>query len=240
MLAVAVVDGMTPERLPSLLDAMRAAGVRRLVFGSSSSVYGNQPTVPFREDAPVDQPISPYAATKRAGELLCHTWHHLHGLSVACLRFFTVYGPRQRPDLAIAKFIGLIARDQPVPFFGDGSASRDYTYVDDIVEGIVRALDWTEAATPRFTIANLGNSAPVDLSTLVATIAHAVGRPAQLQRLPMQPGDVERTYADVGHAAQLWGWRPTTPLATGIARQVAWARQFEAEQAEPRAEGSRG
>jgi UDP-glucuronate 4-epimerase len=206
----------------ALLEAMRGAGVRRLVFGSSSSVYGNLPTVPFREDARVDRPISPYAASKRAGELLCHTWHHLHGLSVACLRFFTVYGPRQRPDLAIAKFTDLIARGQPLPFYGDGTASRDYTYVADIVDGIVRTLAWTAAATPQFDLINLGNSAPVDLSTLVATIEQAVGRPAELQRLPMQPGDVERTFADIAKARTLLGWAPSTPLADGIAQQVTW------------------
>jgi UDP-glucuronate 4-epimerase len=208
-----------------LLQSMQTAGVRRLVFGSSSSVYGNQASVPFREVDAVDRPISPYAASKKAGELLCHTWHHLHGLSVACLRFFTVYGPRQRPDLAIAKFTDLIERGAPIPFYGDGSASRDYTFVLDIVDGICRALDWTAASQPRYDLFNLGNSAPAELAALVALLERALGKTAVLQRLPSQPGDVARTFADVAKARAVLGYAPVTPLAEGIARYVAWHRQ---------------
>jgi UDP-glucuronate 4-epimerase len=207
-----------------LLEAMRAAGVRRLVFGSSSSVYGENVKVPFAEDDRVDHPISPYAATKKAGELVCHTWHHLYGLSVACLRFFTVYGPRQRPDLAIAKFTRLLLADQPVPFFGDGGASRDYTYVLDIVDGIMRALEWTDGM-PRYDIFNLGNARPVDLATLVRLIEVAVGRTARLERLPRQPGDVARTFADVHKASEKLGFVAKTSIDEGIGRYVEWARR---------------
>ncbi len=207
-----------------LLEAMRAAGVSRLVFGSSSSVYGENEKVPFAEDDRVDHPISPYAATKKAGELICHTWHHLYGFSVACLRFFTVYGPRQRPDLAIAKFTRLMLADAPIPVYGDGAASRDYTYVDDIVEGICRALTWTTGA-PRYDVFNLGNASPVDLTTLVRHIEAAVGHPAVLERLPRQPGDVARTFADVDKSGQVLGFTARTPIAEGIARYVAWARE---------------
>lgn len=207
-----------------LLEAMRAAGVRRLVFASSSSVYGNNPKVPFSEADPVDHPISPYAATKKAGELLCHTWHHLYGQSIACLRLFTVYGPRQRPDLAIARFTRLIREGQPLPFFGDGTASRDYTFVDDTVAGICQAIAWTAADTAVYDIFNLGNSAPVDLATLVRLVEGAVGEPARLQRLPVQPGDVERTCADLHKSRQMLGYAPQVGIADGIARYVAWAR----------------
>jgi UDP-glucuronate 4-epimerase len=216
-----------------LLDAMQRAGVRRLCFASSSSVYGNRNTVPFRESDAVDHPISPYAATKKAGELLCHTWWHLHGFTVACLRLFTVYGPRQRPDLAIAKFIGLLRAGRPLPFFGDGSNSRDYTFVADTVDGIMRALAWT-AQGPRYDVFNLGNSASVTLADLVAELERATGVAAALDRQPMQPGDVERTCADVAKSARELGYAPATPLSSGIARQVAW---FDAVTCAPRPTG---
>ena len=203
-----------------VLEAMREAGIKRLVFASSSSVYGNAQRVPFSEDEPVDRPISPYAATKKAGELLCHTWHHLHGISVICLRFFTVYGPRQRPDLAIAKFIRMIANDEPIALYGDGSSSRDYTYVLDTVDGIARALAAT--TVPRYEIFNIGNSGPIALRELVAHIETAVGKSARIQWQPMQPGDVERTWADLTHAQAALGYLPQTPIADGIAAQVAW------------------
>lgn len=205
-----------------VLEAMRAAGVGRLVFASSSSVYGNAQRVPFAEAHAVDSPISPYAATKKAGELLCHTWHHLHGLSVLCLRFFTVYGPRQRPDLAIAKFIRLIDSGEPVPLFGDGQTSRDYTFVADTVDGVVRAL--AQTAAPQYAIYNIGNSEPISLAALLAQIEEAVGKRAHIARLPPQPGDVERTWADLTLAKAKLGYAPATPLAEGIRRQVAWQR----------------
>jgi UDP-glucuronate 4-epimerase len=207
-----------------LLEAARRAGARRFVFGSSSSVYGDAAPVPFAEDWPALQPISPYAATKRAGELLCATFAQLYGLRIMALRFFTVYGPRQRPDLAIHKFTRLIAEGRPVPFYGDGSSERDYTYIDDIVGGVTAAVGWTAAAGggPGVEIVNLGESRTTTLSALVALIARAVGREARLEQLPEQPGDVRRTCADVRKAARLLGYRPATTVEDGIPRFVRW------------------
>jgi len=205
-----------------LLEAARRAGLRRVVFGGSSSVYGDTAPVPFAEDWPALLPISPYAATKRAGELLCATFAQLYGLRVMALRFFTVYGPRQRPDLAIHKFTRLIARGEPVPFFGDGSSERDYTHIDDIVRGVLAAVDWTAAGGPALEIVNLGESRTTSLSALVALIERAVGRQARLERLPAQPGDVRRTCADVRKAGRLLGYRPSTPVEDGIPRFVRW------------------
>ena len=203
-----------------VVQAMQAAGVKRLVFASSSSVYGNNPTVPFAEADAVDHPISPYAASKKAGELFAHTWHHLYGISIACLRFFTVYGPRQRPDLAIAKFIQRVADGEPIELYGDGSTARDYTFVADTVDGIARAVAWTQ--TPGYRIFNLGNSEPVTLRDLVRHIEAAVGREAQILWKPMQPGDVERTWADVTRARTELGYDPHVAIAAGIATQAAW------------------
>jgi UDP-glucuronate 4-epimerase len=205
-----------------LLEASRRAGVRRVVFGGSSSVYGDTAPVPFAEDWPALQPISPYAATKRAGELLCSTFAPLYGLRIMALRFFTVYGPRQRPDLAIHKFTRLIRAGRPVPFYGDGSSERDYTWIGDITGGVLAALDWTAAPGPALEIVNLGGSHTTSLAALVALIAGALGREAALERLPLQPGDVRRTFADVRKAARVLGWRPTTPVEEGIPRFVRW------------------
>jgi UDP-glucuronate 4-epimerase len=231
-----------------LLEAARRAGARRVVFGSSSSVYGDTAPVPFNEDWPALLPISPYAATKRAGELLCATFAQLYGLRVMALRFFTVYGPRQRPDLAIHKFTRLIAEGRLVPFYGDGSSERDYTYIDDIVGGVLAAVDWTAAPDARgpaaaaavapsarsapatsataaesvLEIVNLGESRTTRLDALVALIAREVGKEARLERLPAQPGDVRRTCADVRKAGRVLGYRPTTPVADGIPRFVRW------------------
>jgi UDP-glucuronate 4-epimerase len=190
----------------NLLEAAAGAGVKRFVFASSSSVYGNNDKVPFAEDDPVDYPISPYAATKRAGELICHTYHHLHGMAIACLRFFTVFGPRQRPDLAIGKFLRLVAAGQPIPVFGDGSTSRDYTYIDDIVTGIVASYERIEQHGYR--IWNLGGSDPVTLSELIAAIEKVTGKAANIDRRPTQPGDVERTYADLTRAKAELDFKP--------------------------------
>ena len=195
--------------------------VPRVVFISSSSVYGNASKVPFHEDDPVDQPVSPYAATKKAGELLAHTYHHLHGIDVACLRLFTVYGPRQRPEMAIHRFTAQIARGEPIPFFGDGSSSRDYTYVADIVDGILGAMDCNRG----YRIYNLGGSATITLEGLVALIEEAVGRRAVLDRLPAQAGDVNRTYADIGRARAELGYDPEVSVAEGIPRFVAWFQE---------------
>jgi UDP-glucuronate 4-epimerase len=192
----------------------------RFVYASSSSVYGDRANAPFRETDPVDLPISPYAATKKACELMAHTYHHLHGLPVTGLRFFTAFGPRNRPDLAIAKFTRLIDQDQPVPMFGDGTTRRDYTYVGDIVDGIVRAI----GRSTGHHLYNLGHSEPIALSDVIATIARALGKPAIIKVLPEQPGDVRQTYAAIDLARLELGYAPATPFDEGIRRYVAWYR----------------
>lgn len=212
----------------NVLQQAHLAGVQRVVFASSSSVYGNNPVVPFAEHHAVDHPISPYAATKKGGELLCHTWHHLYGMKIACLRFFTVYGPRQRPDLAMRKFCQSVMQGREITLFGDGSTSRDYTYVADTVAGIVAALQWTDSPEPRFDVFNLGNSHPISLSELVAAVEKAVGKPAQIRREPMQAGDVERTFALIDKAAQVLGYRPATPLDQGLKAMVSWLESYAA------------
>ncbi len=198
--------------------ASRLDPLPRFVYASSSSVYGDRPDAPFRETDRVDLPISPYAATKMASELLAYTFHHLHGLPVTGLRFFTAYGPRNRPDLAIAKFANLIAAGRPIPVFGDGSTRRDYTFVADIVEGIVQAI----RRCTRHHLYNLGNSEPITLSTMIATLADALGRPATLDHRPEQPGDVRQTYADISRATAELGYRPATSFPEGIRRFVEW------------------
>jgi UDP-glucuronate 4-epimerase len=203
-----------------LLEACRRHGVSTFIFGSSSSVYGNNEKIPFAESDPVDDPISPYAATKKAGELLCHSYHHLHGMAVTCLRFFTVYGPRQRPDLAIHKFARLILAGKPIPVFGDGSMMRDYTYIDDIIDGTLRAIEHAGG----YHIYNLGESRPVPLRDLIARLEEALGQQAVIDRRPLQPGDVARTYADVSLAQRELGYQPSTDLETGLARFVKWLR----------------
>jgi len=209
-----------------VLEACRRRGVDRFVFGSSSSVYGNNEKVPFAEDDPVDRPISPYAATKRAGELLAHTYHHLFGMRIACLRFFTVFGPRQRPDLAIRKFATLMADGREIPVFGDGTTGRDYTFVDDIVEGVIRALDHATG----FHIWNLGGSHPVLLNDLVARLASGLSCVPILKRLPPQPGDVLRTWADVSRARRELDWEPKTSFDEGLDTFLAWFKSERAAQ----------
>jgi UDP-glucuronate 4-epimerase len=207
----------------NLLEACRARGVERVVFASSSSVYGLDSTVPFRESDPCATPLSPYAATKRAGELLAFNAHHLHGLSLTALRLFTVYGPRQRPDLAIHKFTRLIADGQPIELFGDGSTSRDYTWVDDIVDGIVAAVDQQgRDPAPRYRTYNLGGSQTTSLRELVDKIAGALGREPNIVWRPEQPGDMKRTLADVSLAQRELGYAPRVPIAEGIPRFVGW------------------
>ena len=203
-----------------LLEVCRKVGSCKFIFGSSSSVYGNNPKVPFAEDDRVDRPISPYAATKRAGELLAHTYHHLFGMPVTCLRFFTVYGSRQRPDLAIHKFVRLMEADRPIPMFGDGSMARDYTYIDDIVDGIIRAMDRCNG----YHTYNLGGANPIPLRDLIGQIESATGRKATIERLPQQAGDVDRTCADVSLARRDLGFQPCMNLPTGLARFVEWFR----------------
>jgi UDP-glucuronate 4-epimerase len=206
----------------AMLELARKMEARRFVFGSSSSVYGNNEKVPFAESDAVERPISPYAATKRAGELLCHTYHHLFGMSVVCLRFFTVYGPRQRPDLAIHKFTRLISEGKPIPVYGDGSTRRDYTYVDDILQGVEAAIGLTAAEEPVFEIVNLGESETTSLSRLIELISAALGREPVIDRLPLQPGDVERTFADISHARHILGYAPSTKVEDGIPKFVKW------------------
>jgi UDP-glucuronate 4-epimerase len=204
----------------NLLEAARQSGARTFVFGSSSSVYGTNSKLPFSEDDAITRPVSPYAATKRANELMAYTYHHLHGLSVTCLRFFTVYGPRQRPEMAIYHFTEKLARGEAVPRYGDGSSARDYTYIDDIVAGTLAALD---AAAP-FEIVNLGGSRTTTLQRLIELIADALGTEARVQGLPPQPGDVPITFADVSKAKKLWGWEPRVPVEEGIRRFAEWYR----------------
>jgi UDP-glucuronate 4-epimerase len=202
----------------NLLQACAEYPVRHFVFASSSSVYGEAARVPFSEEDRTDLPESPYAATKKAGEMLCYTYHRLLGLPITCLRFFTAFGPRQRPDLAIHKFVRLIAAGEPIPFFGDGSTSRDYTYVEDIADGILAALDRPSG----YEIYNLGHSEPVSLQTMVETIERVMGKRAVLDRQPDQPGDVRTTYADIRKARQRLGYEPRMPFEEGIRRFVSW------------------
>ncbi len=204
----------------NVLEMARDFSVGCFIFGSSSSVYGGSTRVPFSEDDPVDRPVSPYAATKRAGELLCHTYAHNFSLHVTCLRFFTVYGPRQRPEMAIHKFARLICAGKQVPIFGPGDSRRDYTYVDDIVSGILAAIE----VNPQFEVVNLGESKTVALLELVQYLENALGKKARLVFLPEQPGDMKVTYADITHAKRLLGYNPQTPIEKGIKLFADWFR----------------
>lgn len=204
-----------------LLEIARERKVKKFVFASSSSVYGNNKKVPFSEADNVDLPISPYAATKKAGELICHTYHHLYGIGMTCLRFFTVYGPRQRPDLAIHKFARLIEDGRPIPIYGDGTMRRDFTYIDDIIHGVVAAIDKCVG----YEIYNLGESRPISVSDLVAEIEKALGKQAAKDYFPIQPGDVDQTYANVAKAQRDLGYDPATHIATGLTEFVRWLRE---------------
>jgi UDP-glucuronate 4-epimerase len=214
----------------NLLELCREFDVARFIFGSSSSVYGATSRAPFSEDQLEMRPISPYAATKLAGEMLCYTYAHLFELPTVCLRFFTVYGPRQRPDLAIHKFTMLLETNKPLPIFGDGSSGRDYTYVDDIVAGVLAAMnvDLKAAGKVPFEIFNLGNSHPVKLTELVEHLEAATGRKGLREQKPFQPGDVPLTWADVSKAARMLGYRPSTGIEEGLRRFVAWYRAASA------------
>jgi UDP-glucuronate 4-epimerase len=205
-----------------LLEMARLYNVTQFIFGSSSSVYGENRKVPFSEEDPVDNPISPYAATKKAAELACYTYHHLYGLNITCLRFFTVYGPRQRPDMAIHKFTQLIAAGQKVPMYGDGTTQRDYTFITDIIDGIYRAFE----PGAGYRIYNLGESRTVELRTLIDLIAKNLGKEARIERLPMQPGDVPITYADISRAQRELGYRPQVSIEQGIHQFVEWFKKF--------------
>ncbi len=203
----------------NLLDLAKDFGVKQFVFGSSSSVYGNNEKVPFSETDRIIQPISPYAATKAAGELLCHTYSHLYDLRTVCLRFFTVYGARQRPDLAIRKFSQLITEGEPIQVFGDGTTRRDYTYVDDIIQGVRAAIDYEK--TPH-EIFNLGESDTVELRYLIELLEKNLGKKATIDRRPMQAGDVSQTFADISKARELLNYSPQTKIEDGIGKFVEW------------------
>lgn len=206
----------------NLLETAKENGIKKFIFGSSSSVYGNIPEAPFAETDSVDRPISPYAASKKAGELLCYTYFHLYQISIACLRFFTVYGPRQRPDLAIHKFSRKLLQGKSIPFFGDGSTARDYTYVDDITAGICQTVEWLNQDQPRYEVFNLGNSLTVTLKEMVSTLEKVWGQKANLEVLPLQPGDVVKTWADITKSGRLLGYKPCTDFQTGVEAFAAW------------------
>lgn len=205
----------------NLLELAREHDITQFVFGSSSSVYGINAKVPFNEDDEVRQPISPYAATKGAGELICHTYSHLYGIRCICLRFFTVYGARQRPDLAIHKFARLIDKGKSIPVFGDGTTRRDYTFIDDIIQGVRAAIDYTKT---NYEIFNLGESRTVELRELIALLEKELDHNAVIDRKPMQPGDVPQTFADINKAKRLLGYNPQTQIEEGIHRFVEWFR----------------
>ncbi len=207
-----------------VFEAARRAGIKRVVFGSSSSVYGNATPAPFAEDGAAAWPISPYAASKRAGELMAHAFAHLYGMQIACLRFFTVYGPRQRPDLAIHRFTDLIARGQPVRMHGDGSSERDYTYITDCVDGVLAAVEWTARPRPGGLAEpiNIGGGARVRLDRLIELIGRTLGRAVQIERHPDQPGDVRLTDADLRRAGRELGFRPKVGIEEGIGHFVRW------------------
>lgn len=201
----------------NLFEMCRKYKIKKVIFGSSSSIYGNNP-VPFSEDNIVDKPISPYAATKKAGELLCYTYHHLYKIPIICLRLFTVYGPRQRPEMAIHKFTRIINNNESIPIYGDGSSSRDYTYITDILDGIKSTINKDFG----FEIINLGSSNPIKLLDLVDLIQENMSKKANLNFLPSQSGDVERTYADISKAERLLGYSPKVNIETGIEKFVKW------------------
>ena len=203
-----------------LLQEAARTEVGRFIFASSSSVYGEKPRGPFVEEAEADRPLSPYGATKRAGELLCHAAHHTSGLSITCLRIFTAYGPRQRPDLAIHKFAALMLKGCPIPVFGDGSAERDFTFVADLVEGIQRALDRAEG----FQMYNLGRGKPVTVNETIGILERELGIPAKRETLPPQPGDVPRTWASIERARRELGYEPQVELEDGVRAFVSWLR----------------
>jgi UDP-glucuronate 4-epimerase len=205
----------------TLLEACREFGVRDFIFGSSSSVYGTNRKVPFAEDDRLEAMISPYAVTKRTAEIFCYAYHHLYGLNISCLRFFTVYGPRQRPEMAIHKFARLIDRGEKIPLFGNGTSRRDYTYIDDIIGGIMGAVRNLQG----YDIFNLGESQTVPLRHLISLLEQAMGKKAEVEELPEQPGDVPITYADIAKARRLLGYDPRVGIEEGVQRFVSWFRE---------------
>src|SRR5438105_12659868 len=205
----------------NLLELARSSGSKQFIFGSSSSVYGINAKVPFSETDPIRQPISPYAATKAAGELICHSYSHLYGIRCICLRFFTVYGARQRPDLAIHKFAKLITEGKAIPVFGDGTTRRDYTYIDDIIAGVRAAIDYNQT---NYEVINLGESRTVELRELISLLEKELSTRAEIDWQPPQPGDVPQTFADISKARKLLKYDPQTPIETGVHRFIEWFR----------------
>ncbi|MCK9329240.1 MAG: SDR family NAD(P)-dependent oxidoreductase [Candidatus Cloacimonetes bacterium] len=210
----------------NLLEFCKKYNVKKIIFASSSSVYGNNHKVPFEESDPVDNPISPYAATKKSGELICHTYHTLYNMSIACLRFFTVYGPRQRPDLAIHKFTNMILNDEPIPVFGDGTTQRDYTYIDDILDGITKCIDYVFFGN-KYQIFNLGESSTISLVEMISTIENTLNKKAKKNILPMQAGDVNRTFANISKSKKLLNYNPQTKFTEGIKKFIDWKLQTQ-------------
>lgn len=209
----------------NLLEVMKEYGVKNLVMASSSSVYGNNKKVPFKETDIVDYAISPYAATKKSNEVMTHVYHKLFNMNVIMLRFFTVYGPRQRPDLAINKFTRLMLNDEEVTMFGDGTTSRDYTYIDDIVSGIYSSINYVLNNKDVYEIVNLGNSSPVSLKEMINTIAEVLDKEPKIKEMPMQQGDVNITYADISKAKEMLNYDPKTPFKEGIEKFVKWYKE---------------
>lgn len=210
----------------NLLELAKEFNVKHFVFGSSSSVYGISDNVPFKEDFNVTKPISPYAATKVAGESLCYTYSHLYEMRVLCLRFFTVYGARQRPDLAIHKFTKLIDEGKPIPVFGDGSTKRDYTYIDDIIQGVISAINYNKT---NYDVFNLGESRSIELNMLIELIENNLGKKAIIKRYPTQQGDVPITYADISKAKKILGYNPTTDIEMGIEKFIDWYKNIKTQ-----------
>ena len=211
------------EGTNNLLEVAKDFGVRKFIFASSSSVYGQNKKTPFSEDDPVDNPISPYASTKKAGELICYTYNHLYGLPVTCLRFFTVYGPRQRPDMAIRRFTTAVFHGQPITMYGDGGSRRDFTFITDIIDGILRSIEHCRG----YHIYNLGESRTIELNRLIDVIAACLGREPIIERLPMQPGDVPLTFADITKARNEIGYQPKIGIEEGIGKFVNWFEEME-------------
>ncbi|MDX1386479.1 MAG: GDP-mannose 4,6-dehydratase [bacterium] len=217
----------------NVLNAARAQGCPNILFASSSSVYGGNETLPFRESDSVDRPLSPYAASKKSGELLCHSYHYLYDMSIACLRFFTVYGPRQRPDLAIYKFTRAMLKDEDITLYGDGSSSRDYTYIDDCVVGILQTLNWLQGGNPerpRYDIFNLGESESVSLHQMVHLLEKYLGKKAKKIYADYLPGDVYATYADLAHSQKTLEYQPQIKIEEGLRRFCQWFQEEEIHQ----------
>lgn len=208
----------------NLLDLCKQFSINKFIFASSSSVYGNNKKLPFSESDSVDNPISPYAATKKSGELLCHVYSHLYGFNIACLRFFTVYGPRQRPDLAIYKFTESILKEKEISIYGNGTSRRDYTYIDDIIQGINKAITWASTGNNKYEIFNLGNSNTIMLNYMLQRLEVVIGVKAKVKYLPIQAGDVTITYADISKSKQILGYKPLTNFDDGINKFIKWFR----------------